>query len=278
MESFVEIINNTNSNPSSATSPSSVSPEPKTKNATNQPTKRQVETVIFHGILRVNISPKYFWGGLCENLVFPADELPSTVVSYKTLAGLLKTHRPEIDLSQWNEDNSRHAELIMQALDGFDKVVQEILRADILDLTHYFNYNLEKWDITQLCLKYSVEPVDIFVALVGDASPFGMGMFAYPKTGTYNLAEKARDDFIKYLTTPNKYGAAETHIHYDYWNGIGVKNQFPKDIHQHPMQVNMRRYNDRNDNLGYYRIIKLFADRVSANLAQQSRVDLEETN
>lgn len=261
-----------------ATSNTNTNIEIESDNKAIQPTTRQVETIIFHGILRVNINPKYFWGGLCEKLVFPIKELPSTIVSYETLAGLLKTHRPELDLSEWNEDNSSHAELINRALDGFDKVVQEILTADILDLTHYFNYNLEKWDITQLCLKYSVEPVDIFVALVGDASPFGMGMFAYPKTGNYNLAEKARDDFMRYLTTPNNYGADETHINYDYWNGIGVKSQFPKDIHQHPMQVNMRRYNDRNDNLGYYRIINLFADRVSDILAQQPKDDLEETN
>jgi hypothetical protein len=168
-----------------------------------------------------------------------------------------------------DERASERVELINGALAGYPKEIQEILRADILDLTHYHQYNLELWDITQLCLKYNVEPVDIFVALVADASPFGMGAFSFPKTGNHGLAEKARADFQEKLGRNNGYFDRDNNIHFDYWNGIGIKTSFPKDIHQHPMQVNIRRYNDRNGYQGYHRIIQVFAARLSDSLAPQ---------
>jgi hypothetical protein len=231
------------------------------------PKTKRVETVIFHDLLRVNI-PSHI------NYEFPAESLPSSVISYDTLAGLLATHRPDYDSSRWNDATSRHAELIGLALSNYDKVVQEILRADILDLTYYYQYNLEDWDITQLCLKYDVAPVDIFVALVADASPFGMGAFAFPATRNHGLADKARADFTdRIIQDSMRFLFPESYIHYDYWNGIGVKTSFPKDINKNSMRVNIRRYNDRNDDQGYYRIIKLFAGRVSANLDAQQQSD-----
>ncbi len=237
-------------------------------NTTEQKTKT-VETVIFQNIIRVNLSPEYIGGDVCQSLVFPASEVPNTIVSYETLLGLYQKHRPGYDLSVLDERASERVELINGALKPYPKEIQEILRADILDLTHYHQYNLELWDITQLCLKYDVAPVDIFIALVADASPFGMGAFAFPATGNHGLAEKARADFQKKLNANNGYFDRDWFIHFDYWNGIGVKTMFPKDINKNPMQVNIRRYNDRNDYQGYHRIIKLFAGCLSNILEQQ---------
>ena len=237
-----------------------------------EPKNKTVETVIFNEIIRVNLSPNYIGGNVCQSLVFPASDVSSTTVSYETLLELYAKHRPGYNLSGLAEYAAEHSALMNDALKGYPKEIQEILRADILDLTHYHQYNLELWDITQFCLKYDVAPVDVFVALVADASPFGMGAFAFPKTGNHGLAEKARADFQKKLSENNGYFDRDWFIHFDYWNGIGVKTMFPKDINKHPMQVNIRRYNDRNGYQGYHRIIDLFAGRLSDILAagQQS--------
>jgi hypothetical protein len=230
---------------------------------------KTIETVIFQNLIRVNLIPKYIGGDICQSLVFPANEVPSTTVSYETLLELFHKYRPGYNLSVLDELASEHTALMNSALEGYPKEIQEILRADILDLAHYHQYNLELWDITQLCIKYDIAPVDVFVALVADASPFGMGALAFPTTGNQGLAEKARADFQEKLAQNKAYFDFEWFIHFDYWNGIGVKTMFPKDIHQHPMQVNIRRYNDRNGYQGYHRIIKLFAARLSDILAQQ---------
>ena len=235
----------------------------------SDPQTKTVETVIFQNLIRVNLTSGYIGSVVCESLVFPISEVPNTTVSYETLLGLYAKQRPGYDLSELDERASERVELINGALVEYPKEIQEILRADILDLTHYFQYNLELWDITQLCLKYDVAPVDVFVALVADASPFGMGAFSFPKTGNHGLAEKARADFQKKLSENNGYFYRDWFIHFDYWNGIGVKTMFPKDIHQHRMQVNIRRYNDRNGYQGYHRIIKLFAARLSDILEPQ---------
>ena len=224
------------------------------------------------------MSPNYIGGDVCQNLVFPTSEVPRTTVSYETLLELFQKTRPGYDLSELDERASERVELINGALVEYPKEIQEILRADILDLTHYHQYNLELWDITQLCLKYDVAPVDVFVALVADASPFGMGAFSFPKTGNHGLAEKARADFQKKLSENNGYFDRDWFIHFDYWNGIGVKTTFPKDIHQHRMQVNIRRYNDRNGYQGYHRIIKLFAARLSDILEPQQPANPDSIN
>lgn len=234
-----------------------------------EPKTKTVETVIFQNLIRVNLTSGYIGSVVCESLVFPTSDVPSTIVSYETLLGLYAKHRLGYNLSGLAEYAAEHSALMNDALKGYPKEIQEILRADILDLTHYFQYNLELWDITQLCMKYDVAPVDVFVALVADASPFGMGAFSFPKTGNHGLDEKARADFLKKLSENNGYFARDWFIHFDYWNGIGVKTMFPKDINKNPMQVNIRRYNDRNGYQGYHRIIKLFAARLSDILEQQ---------
>jgi len=244
-----------------------------------EPQTKTVETVIFNNLIRVNLSPSYIGGDVCQNLIFPASDVPSTTVSYETLLGIFRKHHPGYNLSVLDERASERVELINGALVEYPKEIQEILRADIMDLTHYHQYNLELWDITQLCLKYDVAPVDVFVALVADASPFGMGIFSFPETGNHGLAEKASADFQKKLSENNGYFDRDWFIHFDYWNGIGVKTTFPKDIHKHPMQVNIRRYNDRNGYQGYHRIIQLFAKCLITSLAQvQEGLPLQTAN
>ena len=241
-----------------------------------EPQTKTVDTVIFNEIIRVNLNSNYIGGDVCASLVFPVSDLPSTTISYEILLGLYAKYRPEFNLSILAEHASEHAELINDALKEYPKEIQEILRSDILDLTYYFRYNLELWDITQLCLKYDIAPVDVFVALVADASPYGMGAFEFPKTGNYGLAEKARADFQEKLNSfEDSYWFQHNEIYFDYWNGIGVKTGFPKNINTNPMQVNIRRYNERNEYQGYNRIIKLFATRLSSILAAEQHVSEE---
>lgn len=241
-----------------------------------EPQTKTIEIVIFQNLIRVNLSPNYIGGDVCQSLVFPASDVPSTTISYEILLGLYAKYRPEFNLSILAEHASEHAELMNDALKEYPKEIQEILRSDILDLTYYFRYNLELWDITQLCLKYDIAPVDVFVALVADASPYGMGAFEFPKTGNYGLAEKARADFQEKLnSSEDSYWFRHNEIYFDYWNGIGVKSGFPKNINTNPMQVNIHRYNERNEYQGYYRIIKLFATRLSSILAVEQHVSEE---
>jgi hypothetical protein len=240
---------------------------------------KTIETIIFQNLIRVNISPQYICSDVCQSLIFPTGDVPSTTVSYETLLWLYEKYRSGYNLSGLEERAFQQVEMINGALAEYPKEIQEILRSDILDFTHYMQYNLELWDITQLCIKYNITPIDIFVALVADASPFGMGVFTFPKTGKHGLAKRAHTDFKEKLNSPsgrNWFGNNDIYI--DYWNGIGVKTAFPKDIQLSPMQVNIQRYNERNDYQGYNRIIKLFASRLSEDLAVETNLSKQENN
>ena len=53
-----------------------------------EPKIKTVETVIFNNLIRVNLSPNYIGGDVCQSLVFPTSDVPSTTVSYETLLEL----------------------------------------------------------------------------------------------------------------------------------------------------------------------------------------------
>lgn len=146
--------------------------------------------------------------------------------------------------------------IIGQNLDPEEGLGRKILD-DIRDLTH-FECGMDKWDLTHMMRKYKLDSPTIFTALVQDAQPFNMGIYEYD-------AEKMRDPNTKF----KEMLAASTnpYVSIDYWNGIGVKSAFPVDINndETPFKMNIRRYNDRNNDSGFMRIIVTLLNRIASD-------------
>lgn len=163
----------------------------------------------------------------------------------------------------YNEVRERSARLqadletYMSAELSLDGTIQNRILSDLSNCTVYTR-GLEAWDITHLAKQYQLKSEDVFSALVEDAEPFGMGVFAHRKC-------KA-SDFKQRVEYAIQHGSKYVHI--DYWNGIGVKSSFPVNINDPdtPLKLAIRRYNDRNGDTGYHRIVKMLYQNLTNRL------------
>ena len=64
----------------------------------------------------------------------------------------------------------------------------------------------------------------------------------------------------KTFDTSNK--NSDEYVYFDWYNGVGIKNRFPKDIYKSEFKLDMRRFNDRNYDVGYERILALINARI----------------
>jgi Mor family transcriptional regulator len=123
---------------------------------------------------------------------------------------------------------------------------------DIRDYT-YFENDFEYWNITNMVRKYNLSGREIFNCLVKDNLPLmnNMGILSYDRE--QDKKDIIYEDFNKH--SDGRYSC------FDWYNGIGVKNNFPVDIYNDdtPFLLNMRRFNDRNFINGYNKILNLIS-------------------
>ena len=94
----------------------------------------------------------------------------------------------------------------------------------------HFSRAFEEWHLTRVARKLGISGEDFFVALVERARP----------TGLENREKDAKALRDAYRIKMEEEGSP--FVHFDYFNGIRVKNSFPKNIHKHEMTVDIRRY------------------------------------
>lgn len=145
-----------------------------------------------------------------------------------------------------------------ESLDADSSVRANIL-SDLSNCTMYTR-GMEDWDITHLAKQYQLQSEDVFNTLVEDAEPFGMGAFSHSKSRESDF--KCRVEYA--LMNNSKY------VHIDYWNGIGVKSSFPVNLDDPatPLKLAIRRYNDRNGDTGYRRIVKMLYRNMSKRVPE----------
>ncbi len=144
-----------------------------------------------------------------------------------------------------------------------DSSVRANILSDLSNCTMYTR-GMEDWDITHLAKQYQLQSEDVFNTLVEDAEPFGMGAFSHSKSRESDF--KCRVEYA--LMNKSKY------VHIDYWNGIGVKSSFPVNLDDPttPLKLAIRRYNDRNGDTGYRRIVKMLYQNMSKRVPEYSPV------
>ena len=131
----------------------------------------------------------------------------------------------------------------------FGDEYSEIIKNELLTLTFY-NHSLEEWNITNLARKYSLTGYDIFVAFV---SPLN-------KSNDNDRLNLLKNDFEKILSESN-----DSYAYFDYYNNkYRVKNKFPSNIYDdnYPFLLNMRRYEDGIQPLGYHKIFTLVINNI----------------
>ena len=124
--------------------------------------------------------------------------------------------------------------------------------------THYeVSYNTF-WDITDLVRKLGISGKDLFLALGTDNVPDlnTLGIISHQKGGNSEEAlTNIWNDSLKKKSDRN-------YVHFDWINGVGIKNSFAVDTNKDRSILDMRRFNERNYDIGYDRLIDLFNQRI----------------
>jgi hypothetical protein len=172
------------------------------------------------------------------NLISFNKEKIQQVMTIESLEAIAQTYNTVIDLSYYREFMSENYNLIAQSFIAakIDTFKVDIIKADILENTYFVSS--DSWHITNLIRKYKLSSYDVFLALLS-----GYNFDSDEIKNTYN--EHKSNNGYKYI---------------DYFLGVGIKCKFPDDVNANSFDLNMRRYNDRNENMGYYYIIKLLSD------------------
>ncbi len=186
-----------------------------------------------------------------DSFSYPENEIQE-VMDVESLHRLASKYGKSINFSYFQNFAEFTTILITKALEEYDESTKLIILNDILEYT-FFSSN-ESWNITNLCRKYDLEPFDFFYSMVKNAIPYGMGFFSHTKQNNcYEAIKKQYDEAM-----------SADYAHFDYWNGIGIKCNFPRDAYNDntPFILNMRRFNERNDNLGYEKIIQMLSTNI----------------
>ncbi len=198
-----------------------------------------------------------------NSLSFKPSDITNAVINNNLLDNLIKQYNRDVDLSYYNEQAKNNIELIEKSLIN-NKFKDDIIQ-DIYNNTFYTN-NFYTWNITNLVRQYQISSFDVFFALISDSTPFGMGAFDHKKElMNYN---EIKNNFYR-----NSY---VNYVDFDYCNGIAIKNSFPLNINLHPLELKMTKYNDRNNNSGYQKIINLLINNFDKRTNEFKRYEITE--
>ena len=176
-------------------------------------------------------------------------------MNYEEITTEMTNHAVSSTLEFRNESLKKDHKLIEEYWKN-DRDKEKIIKKEILDLTHY-NQHYD-WNITNLVRKYDLSGLDVFLAMIAGTIPdfTTLGVLQYQHK---NITRDAlTDEWNKEMNRdPESF-----YVYFDWLNGIGVKNHFPIDIHKVPFTLDMRRFNDRNYNIGYERIFNLLSHTI----------------
>jgi hypothetical protein len=216
-------------------------------NATNTISLSYPKYIIFHDYLK--LSTTQFHNEFYDSITFKSDEI-TDIITIEMLEDISKKYKTSIGLDSYKDIFKEIDYLINMAIKEF-KINETEIKKDILENTFYLSY--ETWNITNLVRKYKLSSQDIFASLV---------------SGLQFKIEDIKQDF-------NNNKSINGYKYFDYYNGIGIKCRFPEDININPIYLNMRRYNDRNYNSGYHKIIKILSDNYDKRSDEFSKYYLE---
>lgn len=172
------------------------------------------------------------------------------------------------DFSNIMKINARnHQHQIVKSLAGLESLLNEtgqdpaIIKYVTRNVLYssYYEHGFEKWNITQATQDLNISGEDVFVSLLNDTpSSNQLSLF------TYDQKLVKEDALRSEFQLREKEDNHTDQVFFDWYNGIGIKNHFPKRNGK-DFQLNMRRFNDRNNNIGYPRIIGLFTRSVMCN-------------
>jgi|LakMenEpi02Apr12_1017379.scaffolds.fasta_scaffold00899_2 hypothetical protein len=188
--------------------------------------------IIFNDYLK--LSTEQFNDELIDSITFKSDEI-TNIITNEILEDISKKYKTTIKLDSYKDLFKEIDYLISMVINEF-KINEIEIKKDILENTFYLSS--DSWNITNLVRKYKLSSFDIFASLVSDSN--------------FKI-EDIKKDFDN-----NK--SNNGYRYFDYYNGIGIKCRFPDNVINNPIELNMRRYNDRNYNSGYHKIIKLISD------------------
>jgi len=209
--------------------------------------------VVFNNYLKLSV-PEMASETL-DSLTFKSTEV-SNVMKFETLQTLGSKYGRNVDMNYYKKYFDDVDSLINygleQNLQNGGNVDPKMIKQDICD--HSFFNSPDRWNVTNLIRKYNLSSFDVFQTLVSASIPFNAGVLSH--TPSKMNIDEMKKDFYRETESGYRY--------FDYWNGIGLKSSFPIDVNNNvtPFELNMRRYNDRNSNLGFYKIIKLLSNNV----------------
>jgi len=197
---------------------------------------------------------------------FPLSSFPDNTLTIKYTelhSQFIRYKKPVDSLDHINTTTSKYAGLINLALNAYPADIKLSLASELVNRTS-LDYRLELWNITSAIRARGLDSADVFGALIKDAVPYGMGIFSHiaPVIKHADLVTNFRAELAEAKNPINPKSGKRDYIYVDYWNGIGIKSRFPVDINNPatPCEINIRRFNDRNDDCGFERIIALLAE------------------
>lgn len=183
---------------------------------------------------------------------------PNGSYTFESIKELYKIHYPDklTNFIKMNNDAQNIYKNIQQAFNKynleFDSGSGLQILNDLRDYTHFENA-FEDWNITHIVRKYKLDSVAVFDALITDAKPFNMGIHAYDVSKVSKFTEEFKASII------HQASIGEKTKYVDYWYGIGIKSHFPVNVYddETPFKLSIRRLNERNNGLGFERIINM---------------------
>jgi hypothetical protein len=228
--------------------------------------------IIFNDLIRVRMN--YPTDEFKKQFSFPLSSFRDSLrtIKYADLHGqFIRYKKPTNTLEDLNKSTARHASLITKALNAYPADIRQALATELVNRT-YLDYRLELWNITSVVRARGLDTADVFGALVKDAVPYGMGMFNHKEVTVKHadLVTTFRAELADAKNPQNPKARPQDYISIDYWNGIGIKTRLPVDITNPvtPCEINIRRFNDRNGDTGFERIITLLAENKVLDLVE----------
>ena len=220
--------------------------------------------IIFNDLIRVEMH--YPTDEIKKQYSFPLSSFPDNTltINYTNLHKLFIRYKKSLSsLEHFNTATSKYAGLITSALNKYPDDIKQSLANELVNQTS-LDYRLELWNITSAIRARGLDSADVFGALVKDAVPYGMGVFNHKEVTVKHTAliTAFRAGLADAKNPLNSKARPQDSIYIDYWNGIGIKSRFPVDITNPatPCAINIRRFNDRNGDSGFERIITLLAE------------------
>ena len=161
---------------------------------------------------------------------------------------------PERYKTKLKQSAQSHQTEITNTLFALEGMVNPTISTAVTDHVLYSSYYedaFEKWNITKIAEQLNISGEDVFVSLLSNTQPSN-------NLGSINYENLTEDNALRQEFRDRcKQSPSSKHVHFDWYNGIGVKNNFPKQGSGYPFSFNMKRFN-----IGYPRIIGLITAKV----------------